>query len=267
MVQKEVWNRPSSRRESSKFAVVLRRLRCGKGNKQDRARHRLRDQRGNREKRGLRPRARRQESQCRAHGARRHGARGSRARPRLPQRHVPQRHAHRGGLPPQADAPHLRRIDARVQPLDTGAGRRPGRCRVRAARRRERGDAQRLRTFFWRKAAPTELTVLITGESGTGKELVARAIHEASARKNKPFVVVDCGAIPATLAESALFGHERGSFTGAVRQRTSPSRRSQTAGRSSSTSSASFRSTCSRSSCARSRSSESRASARTRIGR
>jgi DNA-binding NtrC family response regulator len=80
-----------------------------------------------------------------------------------------------------------------------------------------RGVFERLR-----KAAPTELTVLITGETGTGKELVAQAIHEASARKSKPFVVVDCGAIPATLAESALFGHERGSFTGAVDKRISP---------------------------------------------
>ncbi len=73
-----------------------------------------------------------------------------------------------------------------------------------------------------RKAAPTELTVLITGETGTGKELVAQAIHEASARKNKPFVVVDCSAIPSSIAESTLFGHERGSFTGAVDKRISP---------------------------------------------
>src|SRR5580692_5938662 len=73
-----------------------------------------------------------------------------------------------------------------------------------------------------RKTAPTELTVLITGETGTGKELVAQAIHEASPRAHKPFVVVDCGSIPATLAESALFGHERGSFTGAVDKRISP---------------------------------------------
>lgn len=80
-----------------------------------------------------------------------------------------------------------------------------------------RGVFERLR-----KAAPTELTVLILGETGTGKELVAAAIHQASARGNKPFVVVDCGAIPPSLAESALFGHERGSFTGAVDKRISP---------------------------------------------
>jgi len=72
------------------------------------------------------------------------------------------------------------------------------------------------------KASPTELTVLVAGETGCGKELVAAAIHGASPRANKPFVVVDCGAIPATLAESALFGHERGSFTGAVDKRVSP---------------------------------------------
>ncbi len=73
-----------------------------------------------------------------------------------------------------------------------------------------------------RKVSPTDLTVLVTGETGTGKELVAQAIHRASDRANKPFVVVDCGSIPTTLAESSLFGHERGSFTGAVDKRTSP---------------------------------------------
>ena len=70
------------------------------------------------------------------------------------------------------------------------------------------------------KVAPSELTCLITGETGTGKEMVARALHNASARKNKPFVVLDCGSIPRELIESTLFGHEKGSFTGAVAQHT-----------------------------------------------
>jgi len=67
------------------------------------------------------------------------------------------------------------------------------------------------------RIAPSEATVLITGESGTGKELVAEALHEASRRSAGPLVVVDCGAIPGTLFENELFGHERGSFTGADR--------------------------------------------------
>jgi DNA-binding NtrC family response regulator len=68
-------------------------------------------------------------------------------------------------------------------------------------------------------AAPTDATILIEGESGTGKELAARAVHEASARAKGPFVVVDCSAIAETLIDSHLFGHVRGAFTGAERDR------------------------------------------------
>jgi len=77
---------------------------------------------------------------------------------------------------------------------------------------------QKVRDLIGR-VAPTDSTVLICGESGCGKELVAESIHAMSPRADKPFVAINCAAIPATLIEAELFGHERGSFTGAMRTR------------------------------------------------
>ncbi len=82
-----------------------------------------------------------------------------------------------------------------------------------------RSDAMRRILELTQSIARARTTVLITGESGTGKERIARAIHEAGDRKDAPFLVVNCGAIPESLIEAELFGHERGAFTGAVASR------------------------------------------------
>jgi len=83
------------------------------------------------------------------------------------------------------------------------------------------GDSPAMRQIFdtIRRVARSDATVLISGESGTGKELIARALHAQSPRRERPFAAINCGAIPETLVESELFGHEKGSFTGAHAQR------------------------------------------------
>ncbi len=107
---------------------------------------------------------------------------------------------------------------------------RAAKARTAPAGRTPRTDAERFGHLIGRSApmrrvfeqiarvAGTSVTVFITGESGTGKELVARTVHEMSRRKAHPFLAVNCGAISPTLIESEIFGHERGSFTGAERQ-------------------------------------------------
>jgi transcriptional regulator with GAF, ATPase, and Fis domain len=107
-----------------------------------------------------------------------------------------------------------RKLEQRVASLRDALGDRYGFDRIL-------GRSPALQEALTRaaKVAPTETTVLLTGESGTGKELVARAIHSASPRAEGPYVAINCAALAETLVESELFGHERGAFTGADKQK------------------------------------------------
>ena len=110
---------------------------------------------------------------------------------------------------------------ARVRSLKEEVGALRGELRKLGRFSRMIGSSPQMQQIYdlIARVAPTDATVFITGESGTGKELVAQAIVELSTRRHRPFVPLDCGAIAPTLIESELFGHERGSFTGATQQR------------------------------------------------
>ncbi|MGH9336885.1 MAG: sigma-54-dependent transcriptional regulator, partial [Vicinamibacteria bacterium] len=103
------------------------------------------------------------------------------------------------------------RMSMRLRQLEREVGRGPGYANIV-------GDSQAMKELYRQmdRVAASDITILIHGESGSGKELVAQAIYEASGRKSGPFVALNCAAIPETLQESEIFGHEKGAFTGAV---------------------------------------------------
>src|SRR5207249_949932 len=108
---------------------------------------------------------------------------------------------------------------ANLQTLEAEAEKRGNETLIRFADMLGHTPAMREIFAVVSRIARSDVTVLIQGESGTGKELLARAVHANSARSTRPFVAINCGAIPDTLLESELFGHERGAYTGAYTQR------------------------------------------------